>query len=280
VGSDAEGRDIARVPFQDPVCVRAKIASTSPAGGRAMTPTLQQCIDTALARGTVYQCLAQAYTFPGEAVAAALTGGFWLTSLQEAMDVLQASDACRHALEALELLQPTLDVAGLRQEYARLFSNAARGELSPYGADYLVTPLHMKAQRLADVAGYYHACGIEVAAGTGRPDHIAAELEFMGYLCFKEAYAAENGLPEAFEVATAAQQRFFAEHLGRWAPLFLQRFETASAQPFYRALASLAQAFLADEAARLGVSPEPVAPPTPDIPGAAGEGDGPLRWRG
>jgi DMSO reductase family type II enzyme chaperone len=245
-----------------------------------MPQTLRECIDTALARGTVYQCLAQAYTFPGEAVAETLTRSLWLTSLQEAMDVLQASDACRQALEALELLQPTLDVAGLRQEYARLFSNAARGELSPYGADYLITPPHMKAQGLADVAGYYQACGIAVAAGTGRPDHIAAELEFMGCLCFKEAYAAENGLPEAFEVATAAQQRFFAEHLGRWAPLFLQRFETASAQPFYRALASLAQAFLADEAARLGMSAEPGMPPTPDIPGGTGEGDCPRRWGG
>ena len=111
-----------------------------------------------------------------------------------------------------------------------------------------------KAQRLADAAGFYRAFGVGVNAGTERPDHIRAELEFMDYLCFKGAYADDRGLPKAWEIMTAAR-RFLAEHLGRWTPLFFKRFETVSAQPLYRAVITFARAFQDDEATRLGSDP-------------------------
>jgi DMSO reductase family type II enzyme chaperone len=242
----------------------------------------QVTIDTALARGTVYQCLAQACAFPGEIFGEALQRDIWRASLQEAMEALQSADACIETLETFEIIQPMIDLAAIRQEYSRLFSNTALTDFPPYGADYLASHVFMKAQSLADVTGFYRAFGVDIADGTERPDHISAELEFMGYLCCKEAYAAEHGLGEAFELTVAAQARFFSEHVGRWAPLFLQRFEMVSVQPFYRALASFARAFLASETIRLGVSPEPIVAATPDLPAAgdaacgAGEGPCPL----
>ncbi len=242
----------------------------------------QFTIDSALARGTVYQCLAQACAFPGELFGEALQRDLWRTSLQEAIEALQCVDTCIETLEALEIVQPTIDLAAMRQEYSRLFSNTALTDFPPYGADYLASHIFMKAQTLADVAGFYRAFGLGIVDGTERPDHISAEFEFMGYLCFKEAYAAEQGLAEALEVTTAAQRRFFAEHLGRWAPLFLKRFETVCAQPFYRALACFAQAFLASEAAHLRIAPEPISAVPADAPSAGdftcgvGEGQCPL----
>ena len=251
-----------------------------------MTPTLQANLDTALARGTVYQCLAQACAYPGETFIEALVQGAWLASLEDAMEALEVVDTCRETLETLGIVQPTIEPTALRNEYTRLFSNTALSDFPPYGADYLASHIFMKAQSLADVAGFYRAFGVEVAAGTERPDHISAELEFMAYLCFKQAYAAESGLPEAFEITTAAQRRFLVAHVGRWAPLFLKRFAMVSAQPFYRALASFAQMFLSREAMRLSVAPEPIFELPPDAPVAGdftcggGEGQCPLVQEG
>lgn len=247
-----------------------------------MTQGSPSTIDSALARGTVYQCLGQACTFPGEAFGEALQQKLWWAALDEAMVALEPAGSCMEILEALEIVRPTIDLTAMRQEYSRLFSNTALTDFPPYGADYLASHIFMKAQSLADVTGFYRAFGVDIADGTERPDHISAELEFMGYLCFKEAYAAERGLGEAFDLTVAAQTRFYGEHLGRWAPLFLQRFEMVGVQPFYRALASFARAFLASEATRLGVSPQPITGPSPDLPAAGdatcgvGEGTCPL----
>ena len=151
------------------------------------------------------------------------------------------------------------ELSGLSAEYTRLFSNTALTDFPPYGANYLASHIFMKAQSLADGTGFYRAFGVDLEAGTERPDHVSVELEFMGYLCLKEAYAADHDLAEALEITTSAQRRFLAEHPRRWAPLFMRRFEAVSSEPFYRALARSAQAFLAAEQARLGVSPDPIA---------------------
>jgi len=222
--------------------------------------------DTILARGVVYRCLAPALLSPGEPFGTTLTQGLWLGSLNEAVGCVPASESLHDALAELERLQPTLDLGVLQEEYTRLFSHTTLTDVPPYGADYLATHIFMKAQSLADVAGFYRAFGVAIDAGSERPDHISAELEFMGYLCWKEAYAAEQGLAEAADITVSAQKRFFDEHLGRWAPLFLSRFAALTTQPFYRAVAAFAQVFLADEAARLGVSPQAIQAEPVDTP--------------
>jgi len=224
----------------------------------------QQTIrDTALGRCTVYRCLSQALFFPGEVLGATLPQGLWVGALDEAVERLQPSDALLDALAALEIVQPTTELAPLQREYIRVFSSTGPNDPPPYGADYLASHIFMKAQSMADVAGFYQAFGVAIDAGTERPDHISAELEFMGYLCQKEAYASEHGLAEALMITISAEKRFLGDHLGRWAPLFLRRFEAVTRQPFYRAVAPFTHTFLAAEAARLGVSPEEV----PDLPG-------------
>lgn len=235
-----------------------------------MIPTSLSTIDTALARGVVYRCLAQALHLPGEAFGTTLTQGLWLAALQEAVEALTASDMLLDSLAALEIVQPATELAALQREYTRLFSNMTLTDFPPYGAEYLASHIFMKAQSMADVAGFYRAFGVDIDAGTERPDHISVELAFMGYLCWKEAYAAEHELGEALDITIAAQKRFFADHLGRWAARFLRRFETATVQPFYRALAAFGQVFLAMEEAQLGILPDmiPDLPPEPPLHGA------------
>ena len=235
-----------------------------------MTPASPPTIDIALARGEAYRCVARACAFPTAAFGEILAQGLWLAVLDDAVGKLPPEEALLDALAALEIVQPTLDPAALAREYTRLFSNTGLTDCPPYGADYLTSHIFMRAQSLADVAGFYHAFGVAMGAGTERPDHISAELEFMGYLCWKEAYAVEHGLAEALEITRSAQRRFLEDHLGRWAPCFLDRFEAATTQPFYRAVAAFAMAFLAIEASWLGVTPEAVQEPPREtsLPGA------------
>src|SRR6185503_4152613 len=79
------------------------------------------------------------------------------------------------------------------------FGHAARGDCPlneiEYGelkADPLFQP-----HRLADLAAFYRAFGLEMAeAAAERPDHLGMELEFMAVLAAREAFALEHQLDE------------------------------------------------------------------------------------
>lgn len=106
------------------------------------------------------------------------------------------------------------DPEGYRREYLRLF---VRGEAPPYEASpgALGGP---NVQVLADVAGFYRAFGME--ARGERPDHLAAELEFLALLCVKEAHALLAGQPDRAQVCAEARANFLRDHLASWLPAF------------------------------------------------------------
>lgn len=71
----------------------------------------------------------------------------------------------------------------------------------------------LKTYRIADVAGFYKAFGVEVEPGTERPDHIGTELEFMQLLALKEAVAIDSGNADGAAICREASAAFLAEHL-------------------------------------------------------------------
>ena len=136
-----------------------------------------------------------------------------------------------------------------------------------------------QSQELADIAGFYRAFGFQAGGSRHeRPDHLAAELEFMYLLALKEAYALENGLVEQAGICQQAQCAFLRDHLGRWVGLFnaslRQSSETrlgvSANDSLYLDLAQLAQEFIASELQRLGLQLEegslPEMKPTPFNP--------------
>ncbi len=63
----------------------------------------------------------------------------------------------------------------------------------PYETEYTTPDALYKAHQLADIAGFYRAFGLEMSTeNRERPDHLAAELEFMHFLALKEAQAMGN----------------------------------------------------------------------------------------
>jgi DMSO reductase family type II enzyme chaperone len=143
--------------------------------------------------------------------------------------------------------------------YIATFGHAARGgcplneiEYGDIKADPLFQP-----HRLADLAAFYRAFGLEVAEDAGeRHDHICLELEFMCVLAAKEAWALEHQL-DADQLAQCrdAQKKFLREHLGRWTPAFTRRLAAATNEPTLQALAEFTRAFIESECARFGVKP-------------------------
>lgn len=126
----------------------------------------------------------------------------------------------------------------------------------PYEGEYGMAHVFMKLQSLADVAGFYRAFGLELSPSfKDRPDHIAAEFEFMHFLLVKQAQAAASGRTDLAEETHRAEAMFLSDHLGAWAPGFLKAVAAEGGHAFYEALADVGGQLLSLEIARLGVAP-------------------------
>lgn len=215
----------------------------------ASLPTAQ---DRAVARAFVHLFLAKAYEDPTPANWQWLCDNQTGESLRATWNVITSDTppALRLSPNGFEAFQT---------DYVAAFGHAARGgcplneiEYGDLKADPLFQP-----HRLADLAAFYRAFGLEVAADADeRHDHLCLELEFMSVLAAKEAYALEHRL-EAEQLAQCrdAQKKFLREHLGRWAPAFARRLVAATNDSGLRSLAEFTRTFVELECAHFGVSP-------------------------
>mgnify|MGYP001235878547 CR=1 FL=1 len=187
-----------------------------------------------------YRLLALAFNFPTEELAAALGQ----TKLFGA--VLAEGD----------------DIGSLAREHTRIFSLTVAGGIAPYELEYGDPGAFSKTQRMADIAGFYKAFGMELAA-LERVDYIGAELELMYWLTCKEERGRELGKDEQVRVCRDASIKFMNDHLGCWAPFFSKQLAGAARHPFYSALAGALGGFIDTECSRLGAAPDFVTMPAP-----------------
>ena len=221
---------------------------------------LQEAIDSAMARASLYRFLAQAYEDPTETGWTTMTTSDCLRVLETALRTLAATSSPVTATAHAFLSQLTPEAfESFHAAYLAAFGHAARGRCPlneiEYG-DIKADPL-FQPHRLADLAAFYHAFGLEVAADAGeRQDHICLELEFMCVLAAKEAYALEHQLdPQDLSLCRDAQKQFLREHLGRWTPAFARRLARMAGGTALGALANLTCAFVEAECARYGIAP-------------------------
>lgn len=209
----------------------------------------------ALARSAVYRFLSLAFLPPAEELSVLRSEG---TALLRALDGLRAAegDATRGSVVAGDLLASlgNTDGPALRAHYHQVFGHQACADCPLYETPYVAAEIFQQAQQLADIAGFYRAFGLEVAEEAGeRLDHASLELEFMGALAYREAYALVHHGPAEVTLLQEAQRAFLRDHLARWVPL-LARLVRRRAEGFYRHLADLAEAWIAGEAAAFGVA--------------------------
>jgi putative dimethyl sulfoxide reductase chaperone len=143
-------------------------------------------------------------------------------------------------------------------------------ECPPYETEYHPSSqAFQRAQQMADIAGFYHAFGIEPSgANLGRPDHITLEFEFMAFVLMKQRLAnldvADGEPSEQVLVCESAARSFVKDHLAWWVPAFATGLLRKSGEGYYHALARTLAAFIPAERYRLNL-PAPFNPAMPEL---------------
>ena len=213
---------------------------------------LQSAIDIAMARSFIYRLLAVAYEDPTPSSWQWLCAPGTQTSFQSACGIVVPAGATSVTF-APAAFDSFLDA------YLAVFGHAARGSCPlneiEYG-DIKADPL-FQPHRLADLAAFYRAYGLEIASDAGeRHDHLCLELEFMCVLAAKETFGLQHQIHAGLlEQCRDAQKNFLREHLGRWTPALTRRLEAAANDATLRALAGFTRAVVESECRRFGVNP-------------------------
>lgn len=192
-------------------------------------------------RFKTYRLLANAYYLPDQNL---LDG---LTKLGKCMEQI-----CGEAGEYVKKIQADMgqkDGAGyLNIDYAKLFVGPFNLPAPPYGSVYLENQRMVMGNSTVDVQKRYQEAGLTVDAKfKDAPDHIAAELEFMHFLVFKQMEAAGEGDADGFISCLLMQQSFLEEHLGAWISEFTGNIVNNAQTSFYKNLALATEAFVKDD---------------------------------
>jgi DMSO reductase family type II enzyme chaperone len=226
------------------------------AGGREVAMTLTT-LDGNVARSGFYRLLSAAFLYPDRELWDFLRVG--VPAARELVAVLPFENRAdlEAPLRTWDRSLQGLSLEDLEAEYVRTFTHLTPLECPPYETQYGHLQVFYQSQQLADIAGFYRAFGLDVSGRVKeRLDHISVELEFMGFLAYKEAYARAHDGDAAGEICRQAQQSFLNHHLGRFGPLFARLLRRKAGDGYYGAPAELLERFLAAESAYLRVRPQ------------------------
>lgn len=134
-------------------------------------------------------------------------------------------------------------------DYTRLFLGPSRPIAAPYGSVWLEDPKTLMGDSTIAVQELYQEGGFEMDEDFPElPDHIAAELEFLYLLIYRENEARRDGRPEALTAMAGLRKRFLDAHLGSWVGPFTTAVKAGARSGFYRELAELTDRFVKMEA--------------------------------
>jgi len=140
-------------------------------------------------------------------------------------------------------------------DYTRLFLGPSHIIAVPYGSVWLDGQKTVMGESTLAVLELYREGGFEIGEGFREPpDHIAAELEFLYLLIYRENEAHRNGEPEALKAMAGLRTRFLDEHLGLWVGPFTAAVRAGAQSDFYRQLAELTDRFVKMEASGVKAS--------------------------
>ncbi len=204
-------------------------------------------------RSTVYGMLALAFSAPraspGELYSGILNAHSSLSSLgHQAIGGTDPGDSA---------------VVGLEREHLRLFVGPGRVQCPPYESSHRKDRPDFEkglvmGPSAADVRRKYAEAGVEFSKEfTDLPDHVAVEMDFMHYLCNEESRLLQQGDLSEAEHQRNMQREFFNAHLQPWVESFADCVLKSTKSDFYRAAASLMNAFMKYEADYLFGSVDP-----------------------
>jgi len=197
-----------------------------------------------VARGIVAKVLSHALADPDDGTREYLKGRA-VADLERASGLVSTRSRLRTAMDGLRDALSTID----GREATAMFAAAGA---PPYETEYGMAHVFMKVQTMADVAGFYRGFGLAPAEDAReRPDHLAAEIEFLHFLLLHEAMARTQGRQEEAKVSRRARTTFLREHLGAWGPAYLEKVAGTDPRSPAARIARIAARFLRAEAHRV-----------------------------
>ena len=161
-------------------------------------------------------------------------------SLQKRLGIGSELESAQ-ALDALIHAYLQFDPQELRRQYSGLFEVGSDGPPVPLREDLQTG---QRAGTREDLVRFYDYFDYRLAPGFAwQPDHLSVELEFMHYLCYREATVDESDA-SSFQLA---QVDFATRHLANWVPgLSAQVSGAASGSLFANVLSALGDFVTAD----------------------------------
>ncbi len=140
----------------------------------------------------------------------------------------------------------------LVNEYNRLFM--VRPQAPPYETVYVDVDGQLRGKLVAELDEIYRHAGLMVSPDLHElPDHVSVELEFMSFLCMKEAeYCQARNTTRALQYQ-AMQTAFMRDHIACWFPAFARRLKKAAPDGLYEKLLAATYQFLLYELSFLGL---------------------------
>jgi len=138
----------------------------------------------------------------------------------------------------------------LRVEYNRLFVGPGKLPCPPYESVYRRDRVKdeigtLMGPSVLDVKNRYAEAGLELSKSfKDYPDHVAVELEFMNFLCSKEAATVDIVGKEDLR---KKQKEFLEMHIRTWAGEFSDRVLKSTDSLFYKTAASFLKEHVDDE---------------------------------
>lgn len=197
----------------------------------------------AAARADLCRFLAACYYLPGPEFAEERV----FDSMRDAAAKLDPDFA--EPVDALGRAFAATPLQDLQVDYTALFLNPTGPAAMPYESFWVSGKDPMRRQEATDeVRRFYAEAGFEIDEEfQDLPDHIAAELELLFALIFREARARATGDPTDELAATGLRLRFLRSHLGRWVVPFTDALRAEADTDFYRTLAEVTQRFVSAE---------------------------------
>lgn len=188
------------------------------------------------ARSAVYQVLGRLFAPPDAGHLAAAVDGGWMADFGVAAELLAFDWEIGE-----ERVGGAVSLAEHVAEYERLFLVGDGGPPRIVGGSYVAD----RDQNLVELTRAYEYYGLGAGSDDVAQDHLTAELDFLQFLCFKEAASASPRLGKSFR---RAQQDFLDRQLGSWVPRFTAQVHDDRPTPFWAWAVACLESYVAADA--------------------------------
>ena len=203
-------------------------------------------IDSLVARGEIYKFLALAYSQPEQVLLAKDS----LKQAKQAFDAIEKNLLSRELKELETLFDDSNNSLNLAIEYTRLFRGPVKADVYPYESMYVDGEIMGKSTM--DTVQRYTEAGVQVSGEfKDLPDHICAEMEFMGFLCAQELAAWQQDNQDEAKRFQLIGDSFVRDHLSKWVSRFSDLILEHANTPYYLNLARITRGFTAREASTI-----------------------------